>query len=632
MAKKQSDEKKTTSLAVLEKAAAALSASKGYPQATMLDVDGEPCCVVMAGASVQILIWAPEHDGAIAPAEKDMVMRLGASVPGGPASYCWATSTGVLGEGFVYSFIEGHEGEVPEIPPAATAKDQKRVEAIGRSSDPRVFKALQKEFDDLHEFIYQAKENIDSSNDITANLCKCIFLKMEHHPDFTVVDPGNAKGSAVEVLPYIDAAAIRKDPKQAVDIIKAGFSAVKNLPEYTSKDDFGRDFTIFDAQDYIQFSKPETYARIFECLGKHQLSRPEESGVEDDVLGRAFDVMLRGRFEGKGGMGVYLTPQQVRDAMVEMAFHDILADDPSVITRTDPKTGKKTFRVGDLTCGSAGFIVRAMREVRKHVERLVGMTNQQKSKLLQEIYQDGFIGADSAKNMVLMARINMALHGDPHARVYKVDNSLTEQVLKPESFDLILTNPPFKKGGVTEEDSAEVLKTYRSDIVDGKPQMAGDKLALGAKPDSKGVWKPVNSIDPAVLFIDRCLQLLKPGGRLLIVLPDGILCNSGDRYVREYLMGVKDKESGRFVGGKAIVKAVVSLPPITFRLSGAGAKTSFMYLQKKKPGDAQGSVFMAVADEVGFDVKQNKEILTDRNDLARILDIYRRGAPTTPQA
>jgi type I restriction enzyme M protein len=155
--------------------------------------------------------------------------------------------------------------------------------------------------------------------------------------------------------------------------------------------------------------------------------------------------------------------------------------------------------------------------------------------------------------------------------------------------------------------------------------MSSEKLALGAKPDSKGKWKTVNSIDPAVLFIDRCLQLLKPGGRLLIVLPDGILCNSGDRYVREYLMGKKDEKTGRFIGGKAIVKAVVSLPPVTFRLSGAGAKTSFLYLQKKQPGDEQGPVFMAVADNVGFDVKQNKEVITGENDLVKIVEAYKSG-------
>jgi type I restriction enzyme M protein len=109
------------------------------------------------------------------------------------------------------------------------------------------------------------------------------------------------------------------------------------------------------------------------------------------------------------------------------------------------------------------------------------------------------------------------------------------------------------------------------------------------------------------------------------VLPDGILCNSGDRYVREYLMGRKDEKTGRFVGGKAIVKAVVSLPPVTFRLSGAGAKTSFLYLQKKQPGDEQGPVFMAVADNVGFDVKQNKEVITGENDLVKIVEAYKSG-------
>jgi type I restriction enzyme M protein len=207
---------------------------------------------------------------------------------------------------------------------------------------------------------------------------------------------------------------------------------------------------------------------------------------------------------------------------------------------------------------------------------------------------------------------------------------LTSDVLASEQYDLILTNPPFKKGGIKTSENHKLIDFFQSDIVDGAPRMAGDRLALGAKPDTKGVWKTVNSVDPAVLFIDRCLQLLKPGGRLLIVLPDGILCNSGDRYVREYLMGKKDETTGRFIGGNAIVKAVVRLPPVTFRLSGAGAKTSFLYLQKKQPGDEQGPVFMAVADNVGFDVKQNKEVLTGENDLVKIVEAYKSG-PTNVQ-
>src|SRR4029079_47107 len=129
---------------------------------------------------------------------------------------------------------------------------------------------------------------------------------------------------------------------------------------------------------------------------------------------------------------------------------------------------------------------------------------------------------------------------------------------------------------------ADVLTAFTTDIDDrGRPRMTGSGLALGAKPDGKGVWEAVNSVDPAVLFIDRCLHLLKPGGRLLIVLPDGILCNSGDRYVREYLMGTKDIATGECNGGKAIVKAVISLPADAFKLSGTGAKTSVLYVQKR---------------------------------------------------
>ena len=60
---------------------------------------------------------------------------------------------------------------------------------------------------------------------------------------------------------------------------------------------------------------------------------------------------------------------------------------------------------------------------------------------------------------------------------------------------------------------------FMTDIVNGEHGYTGDKLALGAKPNNRGKWMPVSSIDPAVLLIDRCIQLLKPGGRLLIVLP-----------------------------------------------------------------------------------------------------------------
>lgn len=621
MAKKTKKTNGPTRSDVLEQAIQALRSDLGYEHIIQQVVEGEPCAVAVAKGRPAVLLYVPEKLGPITASEQELATQLGAVVDDGPADYVWATISGRLGDGFMYCWLPDRDCEVSEIPPARTVA-KIRPKAAGRtgvSADPVRFKELQREFDDLHEQVYASREPVDGSNDLTAQLCKLIFLKMhlERHRDFQV--PGDPLLEAVFTPSYI------RDNKDAVSQIKRAFDSAKNLPEYCAVDDKGRDFRIFDTEDFIKFSQPATFARIAEMLNRHQLTSPDETDVEDDILGRAFDVMLRAKFESKGGMGVYLTPQQVRDAMVQVAFQDIVREDAGRITRRDQRTGRPVFRVCDPCCGSAGFLVTAMREVRKHVQKLLGLSSEQQLELLRDIFAEGFVGADSSPNMVLLARINMALHGDPRARVFRTENSLTADVFNPEGYDLILTNPPFKKGGIRDSENAELLASFRTDLDNGKPGMAGDKLLLGAKPDSKGTWKPVNSVDPAVLFIDRCLQLLRPGGRLLIVVPDGILCNSGDRYVREYLMGKKDEKTGRFIGGKAIVRAVVSLPPITFRLSGAGAKTSFLYLQKKQPGEEQGPVFMAVAEKVGFDVKQNKEVLTGENDLVKIVEAYRAG-------
>lgn len=631
MSKSQSNAAGRTNILQISKDT--LTHALGYSDVRPYTVEGEPCMVAFAGDRPAILVFVPEKIGPVSPAVEELATQLGAVVQNGPADYVWATSTGEVGDGFMYSWLPDKECQVSSIPPFDRVLVEAKVDSqrFRPKADPTKFKALHSDLDSLHERIYAAREPVDGTNDIIAQICKCIFLKMhlerclEKGTDFRA-GPGEPLFADVFQADYI-----RKQNSKAVEQIKKGFETAKGLPEYCLTDDLGHSFQIFDRDDYIKFNRPETYALIAEFLNRHRLTCPEETDIEDDVLGRAFDVMLRAKFESKGGMGIYLTPQQVRDAMVQMAFNDILRENPGAVTKRNPHSGEVLFRVCDPACGSAGFLVTAMQEVRKHVNKLLGLSGSQRVALLSDIFSQGFIGADSSPNMVLMARINMALHGDPKARVFRVDNSLSSDVFKPESFDLILTNPPFKKGGIKEDEQAELLGQFRSDIDGGVCRMTGKGLALGAKPDGKGQWKPVSSVDPAVLFIDRCLQLLKPGGRLVIVVPDGVLCNSGDRYVREYIMGRKDEQTGRFIGGKAIVRAVVSLPPVTFRLSGAGAKTSFLYLQKKLPGDEQRSVFMAVANSVGFDVKQNKEVITGENDLIRIVEAYKAGPPSVDE-
>src|SRR5262249_45661989 len=107
-------------------------------------------------------------------------------------------------------------------------------------------------------------------------------------------------------------------------------------------------------------------------------------------------------------------------------------------------------------------------------------------------------------------------------------------------------------------------------------------------------------------------------------------------YVREYILGKKDERDGTFHGGKAVVKAVISLPADCFKLSGTGAKTSILYLQKRRArkddparfeDQPQTDVFMAVAEALGYEVRNNAEDYRKGlpNHLAEIEGAYRRG-------
>jgi len=197
-----------------------------------------------------------------------------------------------------------------------------------------------------------------------------------------------------------------------------------------------------------------------------------------------------------------------------------------------------------------------------------------------------------------------------------VDDSITDEHIDKLAgkFDLIMTNPPFGSGKYDDPKGLEKMRREDLGLELGWKWKAGDHRRR----------TKLKKADPAALFIDRNLQLLKPGGRLLIIVPDGILCNSGDAYIREYIMGTKDEETDEFLGGKAILKAVVSLPTETFAISGTGAKTSFIYLQKKRhPAEKQGPVFMAVAEHVGY-LKKGKSEIPDPagNDLVEIGDKY----------
>ncbi|MBM4287441.1 MAG: SAM-dependent methyltransferase [Deltaproteobacteria bacterium] len=559
--------------------------------------------------------------------------------------------------------------EIDRLPELAEINDYKRIKA-----DPtyrwsmRMYNRLMNGFNAFHERVYQIdKDRVSGKNDIILEVAKLLFLESFrlHHDrqslNFTMPDGTQLNLADIFTVEYVE-----KHQKKAVAQIQAAFEHFKSHPDYVVTDDVGESHPIFDKNQHLELSQPGNYRSLLDLIqnlgpvtdNQNQTVKPAGTlaDIAADVLGRVFDVFLRANFESKGGLGIYLTPAPVKQAMLAIAFHDILEESPEILTAREAD-GTPTFRFADPACGSYGFGAVAMGYLERALAGIYGRETSQdvrREKLFQDMLQHSFVGADSAPMMVTLARVNMALLGANKARIFYTSNSLTTDQLKPCSFDLICTNPPFgtpkfgKNHGEAkkahENDMAKILEFFRSDLTprdgsgggfDYSPTTKG--LALGGKPSKKGVWKEAAAtIDPAVLFIDRCLQLLKPGGRLLIILPDGVLCNSSDRYVREYIMGTKDEQTGQFHGGKAIVKAVISLPADAFKLSGTGAKTSILYLRKRKArpdapdhflDEPQTDVFMAVADTLGYVVKNNVEDHSSGvpNDLATIVGAYVRG-------
>jgi type I restriction enzyme M protein len=159
-------------------------------------------------------------------------------------------------------------------------------------------------------------------------------------------------------------------------------------------------------------------------------------------------------------------------------------------------------------------------------------------------------GIDFNPDLAQSARIRLAFEGGSGDEVL-CGNALGEFDDLLGTFDCLLTNPPFgSKGKITD---AGLLARYE----------------LGIRPRARGLKLPPAQT-PEILFIERSLALLRPGGRMAIVLPDGLLQNSSCRYLREWLRCAAD------------VLAVISLPQETFVPFGTGVKTSLLLLRKRE--------------------------------------------------
>jgi type I restriction enzyme M protein len=289
-----------------------------------------------------------------------------------------------------------------------------------------------------------------------------------------------------------------------------------------------------------------------------------------DVKGEAFEYFLGDTFTG--GLGEYFTPRNIVEFIVDAI---------------NPKIGET---IVDPFCGTGGFLIYAFEVVSEKI-RLQDFSEAEKERWRIELSNRSLFGTDWKERTSQACKMNMMVHGDGSAGIF-MHHGLTDVPghISEATFDICLTNPPF---GSVETDSA-ILGQY--------------ELGAGRK-----------SQDRVPLALERAIRLVKPGGRIGIVVIDGILNNSSMRYVRDYLKR------------NAIVRGVVSLTSETFQGYGARAKTSVLFLEKKpQPDDgAQPPTFFAIASNTGY-AANGAQIAG--NQLPDILMQYRRVLDGEPLA
>lgn len=293
-----------------------------------------------------------------------------------------------------------------------------------------------------------------------------------------------------------------------------------------------------------------------------------------DAVGDAFEVFIGHAL--KGAQGQFFTPKNVVKMIVNMM--DIQPNE----------------KIIDPFCGSGGFLVEALKNVWNKSEKNnneLGWPEREIEIEKQKIAIENFRGIDKDDFLSKVCKAQMAILGDGRGGVF-CENSLdipnrwqakTQDKIALNKFDVVITNPPY--GSKIKIDDKEILKQF--------------EVGLKWKKDKNtGQWikdKMKENDTPQNLAIERCMQFLKPGGRMALVLPDGIYGNDSLGYIRKYLL-----DNGR-------VLAIVDLPKETF-MPHTSTKTTVILIHKYKDElDKKKNypVFMAVCETCGHDRRGN---------------------------
>ena len=286
-----------------------------------------------------------------------------------------------------------------------------------------------------------------------------------------------------------------------------------------------------------------------------------------DSKGRAFEKFLGKIF--RGDFGQFFTPREVVDFIVK--FVDV---------------GYKDLVI-DPACGSGGFLLYAIKHIIEKAEQEYGDDSKE---VIWNFSHSNVFGIEVNRRLARIAMMDMVIHEDGHTNI-ECNDALggystfeARNSIEPNKYNILMTNPPF--GSRIRRETKDYFDDYllsRNDASKSKPSEMSE-----------------------IFFIERCIDLIKPDGRLAIVLPDSAFTNKSYIQVVEYIKS------------NTIIEAVISLPQHTFIPFGSMAKTSVLFLRKRNQTskDKDNFVFMAHVEKVGYDANGR----TEDNHLPIVLD------------
>ena len=406
----------------------------------------------------------------------------------------------------------------------------------GRGAPTQPLLPISNKLENLFFEIHSCMRDVDGlhADEALEELCKLLYVKVF---DEELLDQGghDALNSSKFGCCEEYAASVRHLYRQAIDYDLRVFRL--KIPQYErSRGVFNQPIKLSSA----------ALTRCFQLIENVSLSRSRS-----DVKGRAFQKVL-GRAV-RAGMGQYFTPAPLCELMVGIV---------------QPHVSELIL---DPFCGSGHFLSESL--------RFVSLATPATSKQFHEFAFGKLHGIEKSDRMTRIAMTDMRLSGDGHSNIRCTD-ALLDFVNYPdiaaESFDVVLTNPPF--GSLLGPEA--IASLGRFDLAQGR-----------------------RNVPLEVLGLERAVQFLRPGGRLGIVLPDNILSGDSFDYVRQWLRK------------KVRIRAILSLPVETFCPFGANVKTNIVFARKWRSGevaDETSRVCLVKIECVGYDAAGR---LTDNSDI-----------------